>query len=348
MSLFETIVDANHRALAGDAKAGVHPDDFRNALPVVALTCIDPRLNPLIPEALGVREEDFIWLRNAGNIITGPLSSTLRSLALACAIKGGKEIAIVGHTDCLVAKTTVMQLLDRFHALGVERARLPDNLQEFFGLFASERQNVIKASEIVRRSPLIGPKIPVHGLLMDITTGKLEWLVNGYQTFGTASEPARSDQRGTLGSAASTVIPGFSIEELKFPDFKIGERAASAQTGSASAAVGETHQTASPSPVEKAKSDAPIAQPTPQLDPTRRYRIIGSDQKTYGPIAAEKLLQWLAEGRVDWQDPAQAEGTTEWRPLSTWTVLSEKLHRHVPPKIQAAAAKVWEIREKLR
>lgn len=345
MSLFEAIVDANHRALAGDAKAGVHPDDFRDSLPVVALTCIDPRLNPLIPEALGVREEDFIWLRNAGNIITGPLSSTLRSLALACAVKGGKEIAIIGHSDCLVAKTTVLQLLDRFHALGVERARLPDNLQEFFGLFASERQNVIKATEIVRRSPLIGLKVPVHGLLLDIATGKLEWLVNGYQTFGTVSETAPSDQRSALGSAASMVIPGFSIEELKFPDFKIGEIPTSAHTGSASVGVAETHQAAALQPVEKASSGAPIAQSPPQLDLTRKYRIIGSDQKTYGPIAAEKLLQWLAEGRIDWQDPAQAEGTTEWRPLATWTVLSETLHRHVPPKIQAAAAK---IREKLR
>ena len=27
---------------------------------------------------------------------------------------------------------------------------------------------------------------------------------------------------------------------------------------------------------------------------------------------------------------------------------SVRVHRHVPPKIQAAAAKVWEIREKLR
>ena len=44
-----------------------------------------------------------------------------RTLALACAVKGGREIAIIGHTDCQVAKTTTMQLLDKFKALGVER-----------------------------------------------------------------------------------------------------------------------------------------------------------------------------------------------------------------------------------
>src|SRR4029079_7712177 len=87
-------------------------------------------------------------------------------------------------TDCLVAKTTTMQLLERLRALGVERHLLPDNINEFFGIFASERQNVIKAADIVRHSPLIGPKIPVHGLLVDIESGKLEWLVNGYQAWG--------------------------------------------------------------------------------------------------------------------------------------------------------------------
>src|SRR3974390_2351733 len=117
MRLFEAIVDANHRALAGDQRAGLHPAEFESELPVVALTCIDVRLNSLLPEVLGLPKDQFIWLRNAGNIITGPLSSTIRSLALACAIKGGREIAIIGHTDCQVGKTTTMQLLESFRAL---------------------------------------------------------------------------------------------------------------------------------------------------------------------------------------------------------------------------------------
>jgi hypothetical protein len=137
-----------------------------------------------------VPAEQFIWLRNAGNIITAPLSSTMRSLALACAVKGGKEIAIIGHTDCQVARTTTIQLLDKLKELGVERNRLPDNINDFFGMFASERQNVIKACDIVRHSPLIGPKIPVHGLLVDTETGRLDWIVNGYQTLETAASHA--------------------------------------------------------------------------------------------------------------------------------------------------------------
>lgn len=224
MRLFEAIMDANQRALRGDKTAGVRIADYANSLPIAALTCIDPRLNPLVPEVFGINEEDFIWLRNAGNIITSPLSSTLRSLALACALKGAKEIAIVGHTDCKVRQTTVMELTDRLKKLGLDRVHLPENLTEFFGLFASERQNVIKGAEIVRRSPIISPKIPVHGLLLDIQTGALEWLVNGYQTLGAAPfVPAPMAKLGEdLHEAWSALATG-KIGDTKLSEMKIGE-----------------------------------------------------------------------------------------------------------------------------
>jgi carbonic anhydrase len=230
MRLFEAIIDANHRALAGDEHAGLHPAEFESEFPIVALTCIDVRLNPLLPEVLGVPKEQFIWLRNAGNIITGPLSSTMRSLALACVVKGGKEIAIIGHTDCQVGKTTTMQLIDGFRELGVERQALPGNVNEFFGMFASERANVIKAVDTVRRSPLIGPKIPVHGLLVDIETGRVEWLVNGYQTLdtmGARMNEAAASAGGTLDAMKS--LTDFEIGGLKFPEAKIGETVANAE-----------------------------------------------------------------------------------------------------------------------
>lgn len=230
MRLFEAIVDANHRAVAGDASAGVHVADFENELPVVALTCVDPRLNALFPNVLALPGDQFIWLRNAGNIITGPLSSTMRSLALACAVKGGKEIAIIGHTDCQVGKTTTMQLLERLEALGVNRHLLPQNINEFFGMFGSERQNVIAACNFARRSPLIGPKIPVHGFLVDTATGKLEWVVNGYENWESMSERWNE----TVRSAGQTVdmmksLTDFQIGEMKFPETKIGEAVTKAE-----------------------------------------------------------------------------------------------------------------------
>jgi carbonic anhydrase len=224
MRLFEAILDANHRALAGDQDAGLHPTDFADELPLIALTCIDPRLNRLLPSVLGLPENQFIWLRAAGNIITDPLGAMMRSLALGCAIKGGKEIVIIGHTDCLVGKTTTMQLIEHLRALGIERHLLPDNLNEFFGLFASERANVIKGVEMIRHSPLIGPKIPVHGLMVNIETGEVEWVVNGYQTLGTTASrwtEVQTSAGHTVDALKSLV--DFEIGEMRFPETKIGE-----------------------------------------------------------------------------------------------------------------------------
>jgi carbonic anhydrase len=260
MRLFEAIIEANHRAVAGDQSAGLHPADFESELPVVALTCIDVRLNPLLPELLGVPKDQFIWLRNAGNIITGPLSSTMRSLALACAVKGGKEIAIIGHTDCQVGKTTTMALIDQFRALGVERHLLPQNVNEFFGMFASERANVIKAVDIVRQSPLIGPRIPVHGLLVDIETGKVEWLVNGYQTVETL-DMCRSEVTAAAGQTVDALKAPTDVEigGLKFSETKIGETVTKAEDWLS----GKVHQTETKPP-----PPAPVAEPT--APPTSR------------------------------------------------------------------------------
>jgi carbonic anhydrase len=230
MRLFESIIDANHRAVAGDASAGLHPDDFADALPVAALTCIDPRLNAFFPNALALPAEQFIWLRNAGNIITSTMSSTMRSLALASAVKGAREIAVIGHTDCQIAKTPIMTLLDKLKAMGVDRSHLPENISEFFGTFGSERQNVIRACDFIRNSPLIGKQIPVHGLLLDTATGKLDWVVNGYETL---QSPVSAN---LPGSGAALGAPGrleplgafkeFALGEMKFPEMKIGETAA--------------------------------------------------------------------------------------------------------------------------
>jgi carbonic anhydrase len=270
MRLVEAIIDANHRALAGDKEAGLRPADYENELPIVALTCIDPRLNALLPQVLGVPPEQFIWLRNAGNIITGPLSSTMRSLSLACAVKGGKEIVIIGHTDCQVGKTTTMQLIDRLRALGIERHVLPDNLTEFFGMFGSERQNVIKAVDFVRQSPVIGPKVPVHGLLVDIQTGKLDWLVNGYEQLGSVA----SRWNEVVKSAGQTVdafknLTNFNIGEMKFPETKIGEAVTQAEDWIAK----RVHQLEI-KPTSKPEAEEAGSPPKIPMPPPIRPRII--------------------------------------------------------------------------
>jgi hypothetical protein len=42
------------------------------------------------------------------------------------------------------------------------------------------------------------------------------------------------------------------------------------------------------------------------------YKIIGGDGKEYGPITAEQLRQWIAEGRANFQTQVLPDGATEW------------------------------------
>jgi carbonic anhydrase len=195
----------------------------------------------------------------------------MRSLGLACAVKGGKEIAIIGHTDCQIGKTTTMDLIDRFRALGIERNLLPANVNEFFGMFASERANVLKAVDIARHSPLIGPKIPVHGLLLDIETGKVELLVNGYQGLDTVA--ARLNE--VVASAGQTLdamksLTDFEIGGINFPDTKIGETVSKAEDWLS----GKVHQLESkPPPAPIAPAAKPASPPRIPLPPPLRPKL---------------------------------------------------------------------------
>jgi hypothetical protein len=52
------------------------------------------------------------------------------------------------------------------------------------------------------------------------------------------------------------------------------------------------------------------------------YRIIGADGQQYGPVSAEQMRQWIAEGRINSQTMVMAQGTTEWKPLSAFPEFS--------------------------
>jgi len=55
------------------------------------------------------------------------------------------------------------------------------------------------------------------------------------------------------------------------------------------------------------------------------YRIIGADQKEYGPVSANQLRQWIAEGRASGASLVRPENSTEWQPLATVPELAEAL-----------------------
>ena len=46
------------------------------------------------------------------------------------------------------------------------------------------------------------------------------------------------------------------------------------------------------------------------------YKILGTDQKEYGPASADQIRQWIADGRATPQTRAKAEGGGDWKSLT--------------------------------
>jgi len=61
------------------------------------------------------------------------------------------------------------------------------------------------------------------------------------------------------------------------------------------------------------------------------YKIIGADQKEYGPVSADQLRQWIAEGRASGASLIRPEGATQWQPLSAFAEFADALAAAVPP-----------------
>jgi uncharacterized membrane protein len=63
------------------------------------------------------------------------------------------------------------------------------------------------------------------------------------------------------------------------------------------------------------------------------YIIIGGDGKEYGPVSADDLRHWLAEGRLNSQSLAKAEGDAEFRPIAKYPEFADVFAAGAPATI---------------
>lgn len=78
------------------------------------------------------------------------------------------------------------------------------------------------------------------------------------------------------------------------------------------------------------------------------YKIIGGDQKEYGPVSADDLRRWVTEGRANARTQVLAEGTTEWKPLSAVPEFADLFSTASPPlPASSAGATGWVTPEDL-
>jgi len=60
------------------------------------------------------------------------------------------------------------------------------------------------------------------------------------------------------------------------------------------------------------------------------YHIIGVDGKEYGPVSADELRQWIAQGRASGQTLVRLDDAP-WRPLSTFSEFAAHLSGQTGP-----------------
>ena len=66
------------------------------------------------------------------------------------------------------------------------------------------------------------------------------------------------------------------------------------------------------------------------------YRIIGGDQKEYGPVSADEVRAWIKERRLNASSLARSEGATDWKPLSLFPEFSSTLASLAAPAVTAS------------
>lgn len=153
---------------------------------LVVLTCMDTRLIDLLPRAMNLKNGDAKIIRNAGAIVTQPFGNIMRSIIVSLYELNAEEVFVVGHRDCGMTGLNADKIIEKAIARGIPRATVDTLLNAGIDLsrwltgFENVTQGVMKSVQIIRNHPLLPIGTPVHGLVIDPSTGELEVLTSGY------------------------------------------------------------------------------------------------------------------------------------------------------------------------
>ncbi len=67
------------------------------------------------------------------------------------------------------------------------------------------------------------------------------------------------------------------------------------------------------------------------------FKLRGADQKEYGPVNADQIRKWIAQGRANARTKLQAAGSSEWRPLAEFPEFADALEAVASPAAQAGS-----------
>lgn len=187
MSILEEVIVSNQYFVENLPMEYINKNNKITKLPnrhLAIVTCMDTRLVEFLEHALGISRGEAKIIKNAGNTVTGPFEATIRSLVVGVFELGVKEIMVIGHHDCGIANATSQGLIDKMLSRGISEAAIRmirHELEEWIDGFHNPLQNIKNVVDKIHSNPLIPDDVPVHGLIFDPKSGKLEIVVDGYQ-----------------------------------------------------------------------------------------------------------------------------------------------------------------------
>lgn len=152
---------------------------------VVVLSCMDTRLVELLPKAMNLRNGDMKIVKSAGAIVNHPFGGIMRSLLVAVYELRADEVYIIGHYDCGMSAVDPDAMLGHMIERGIKQETIDTitysavDLREWLRGFGDVKTSVLKSVDLVRTHPLMPKGVPVHGLLIDPGTGRLDLISNG-------------------------------------------------------------------------------------------------------------------------------------------------------------------------
>ncbi|KOY81943.1 carbonic anhydrase [Lysinibacillus sp. FSL H8-0500] len=152
---------------------------------IVVLSCMDTRLVELLPKAMNLRNGDVKIVKSAGALVSHPFGAVMRSLLVAVYGLQADEVYVVGHYDCGMSAVDPEAMLSEMVARGVDPETIKMleysgfDLKDFLRGFGDVATSVKKSVDTIRNHPLMVKNVPVHGLIIDPNTGRLDVIEDG-------------------------------------------------------------------------------------------------------------------------------------------------------------------------
>jgi len=173
---------------------------------------------------MNLKENDAKIIKNAGAVITHPFGGIMRSVMVAIFCLDADEVFVIGHHDCGMTRVDATTTLGNMIKKGIARHTLVTmqysgiDIHGWLSGFKSVEDSVANSVDIIRNHPLMPISVPVHGLVIDPHTGRLDLVVDGYKEMPVLTGGMPLAQSEWLKS-----IPSFD-DELGLEEKEKGEK----------------------------------------------------------------------------------------------------------------------------